>query len=65
MVYLSHVLGAIEPTASYATISALSDRLALVLSAPAVSDCSLCFAFDSSDLKRPLLGRYSSLKSMY
>ena len=59
MVYLSHVLGAIEP------ISTSSDRMALVASVLAASDCSLCFAFDTREYRRPLQVQYSRPKSMY
>ena len=48
MVYLCHFLGAIAPTASFAAVAASRGCLALVVSAPAESDCSLCFAFDSA-----------------
>ena len=48
MVYLSRCLGVVESSTSFAAVTASRGCLALVVSAPAESDCSLCFAFDSA-----------------
>ena len=63
MVYLSRCLGVVESSTSFAAVTASRDCLALVAFAPAASNCSPCFAFDSSYSMRPPLRRYSHPKS--
>ena len=63
--YLCHCLGVIAPITSFAAVAASRGCLALVVSVLVISDCSLCFAFDSGGSMRPPLRPSMHLKSMY